>query len=57
MRQLFIAIIAALALSGCKTSGYNPLKVEAGENSHQSRRTLTVSASTAALPACRWFRL
>jgi hypothetical protein len=28
MRQFIIAIIAALALSGCKTSGYNPLKIE-----------------------------
>jgi hypothetical protein len=28
MRQFVIAIIAALALSGCKTSGYNPLKIE-----------------------------
>jgi hypothetical protein len=35
MRQLFIAIIAALVLSGCKTSGYNPLKVEAEESWHQ----------------------
>jgi len=35
MRQLFIAIIAAVVLSGCKTSGDNPLKIEAEQSSHQ----------------------
>jgi Prokaryotic membrane lipoprotein lipid attachment site len=32
MRQLFIATVALLVLSGCKTSGYNPLKIESQEN-------------------------
>ena len=32
MRQLLIATIAILLLSGCKTSGYNPLKIECVEN-------------------------
>jgi hypothetical protein len=35
MRQLLIAIVAALVLSGCKTSGYNPLKIETEESWHQ----------------------
>jgi hypothetical protein len=35
MRQLFIAIIAAVVLSGCKTSGDNPLKLETGGSWHQ----------------------
>jgi hypothetical protein len=30
MRQILIATVA-LVLSGCKTSGYNPLKIEARE--------------------------
>lgn len=28
MRQLLIAIAALLVLSGCQTSGFNPLKIE-----------------------------
>jgi hypothetical protein len=32
MRQLLIVIVSALALSGCKTSGYNPLKIESPES-------------------------
>jgi hypothetical protein len=28
MRQLAFAILALLVLSGCKTSGFNPLKLE-----------------------------
>jgi outer membrane biogenesis lipoprotein LolB len=35
MRHLLIAIVAALVLSGCKTSGYNPVKIEAEESWHQ----------------------
>ena len=34
MRQLLIATVALLVLSGCKTSGINPLKIEAPEGSH-----------------------
>jgi hypothetical protein len=36
MRQLFFAIMAAVVLSGCKTSGYNPLKVETEGSWHQA---------------------
>jgi hypothetical protein len=32
MRQLCIATVALLVLSGCKTSGYNPLKIEGQED-------------------------
>jgi hypothetical protein len=35
IRRLFIAIIAALILSGCKTSGDNPVKIEADDSWHQ----------------------
>jgi hypothetical protein len=31
MRQILIATVALLVLSGCKTSGYNPLKIETRE--------------------------
>jgi hypothetical protein len=32
MRQLFVATLALLVLSGCQTSGYNPLKLESDDN-------------------------
>ena len=32
MRQLLIATVAVLLLTGCKTSGYNPLKIESEDN-------------------------
>ena len=34
MRQLLIGMVAVLLLSGCKTSGYNPLKIESEESWH-----------------------
>jgi hypothetical protein len=33
MRQILIATVALLVLSGCQTSGYNPLKIETQEDS------------------------
>jgi hypothetical protein len=32
MRELLVATVALLALSGCQTSGYNPLKIESRES-------------------------
>jgi CHAT domain-containing protein len=32
MRRLLIATVALLVLSGCKTSGLNPLKIEGQES-------------------------
>ena len=32
MRQLLIATVALLVLSGCQTSGYNPLKIKSHDN-------------------------
>jgi Prokaryotic membrane lipoprotein lipid attachment site len=32
MRKLLIATVALLVLSGCHTSGYNPLKIERQES-------------------------
>jgi hypothetical protein len=34
MRQILIATVALLLLSGCKTSSLNPLKIEAPEGWH-----------------------
>jgi hypothetical protein len=31
MRRVLLASFALLVLSGCKTSGYNPLKIESQE--------------------------
>jgi hypothetical protein len=36
MRQLAFAILALLVLSGCKTSGFNPLKLETEQNWNSS---------------------
>jgi len=33
MRQIIFATAAVLLLSGCQTSGYNPLKIETRERS------------------------
>jgi len=32
MRQILVATVALLVLSGCQTSGYNPLKIERQES-------------------------
>jgi Prokaryotic membrane lipoprotein lipid attachment site len=34
MRQILLATFALLLLSGCKTSGYNPLKIEHQQGWH-----------------------
>jgi outer membrane biogenesis lipoprotein LolB len=36
MRQLTFAILALLILSGCKTSGFNPLKLETEQSWNSS---------------------
>jgi hypothetical protein len=32
MRQLLVATVALLVLSGCQTGGYNPLKIQSQES-------------------------
>jgi hypothetical protein len=50
MRRLFIAVVAVLVLSGCKTSDYtNPLKIETDRSWHH--------APGVALLVLKWFEV